>query len=71
MICRPCQDPHAATECIDAQASREGLARHCYCQHRPRPARDAAAEVSAPAASVDRGESSVDSAKLRPEGAKP
>lgn len=38
MICRPCQEPHHAHECIDntVDPPREGIARWCYCQHAPR-----------------------------------
>ncbi len=52
VICRPCQNSHDSSDCVDAHAAREGLTRHCYCQHRPQPVR-ITVEVSPPAASVD------------------
>jgi len=34
-ICAPCQVPHTAAVCEDTLAGRTGLARACFCQHRP------------------------------------
>jgi len=34
-ICAPCQVPHTAEDCEDTLAGRAGLARACFCQHRP------------------------------------
>lgn len=38
MICPSCQEPHHPHDCIDnaVEPAREGLARWCYCQHKPR-----------------------------------
>jgi len=35
-ICAPCQVPHTAEECEDTRAGRAGMARACFCQHKPR-----------------------------------
>jgi len=35
-ICAPCRVPHTEQSCEDTLARRRGLARRCYCQHRPR-----------------------------------
>jgi hypothetical protein len=37
-ICAPCRTPHQAKDCEDTHAGRTGLARACYCQHKPSPA---------------------------------
>ncbi len=34
-ICAPCQVPHTGEDCEDTLAGRTGLARACFCQHRP------------------------------------
>jgi len=34
-ICAPCQVPHTAEDCEDTLAGRTGLARACFCQHKP------------------------------------
>ncbi len=34
-ICRPCRVPHNPEMCEDTQAGRTGLARACFCQHKP------------------------------------
>ena len=34
-ICAPCRTPHQAEDCEDTHAGRTGLARACYCQHKP------------------------------------
>jgi len=34
-ICRPCRVPHNPEMCEDTQAGRTGLARTCFCQHKP------------------------------------
>ncbi len=34
-ICAPCQVPHTAAVCEDTLAGRAGLARACFCQHKP------------------------------------
>ncbi len=34
-ICKPCRMPHNAAVCEDTLAGRTGLARACFCQHRP------------------------------------
>ncbi len=34
-ICAPCQVPHTAEDCEDTLTGRTGLARACFCQHRP------------------------------------
>ncbi len=34
-ICKPCRMPHNAAVCEDTLAGRTGLARSCFCQHRP------------------------------------
>ncbi len=35
-ICAPCQVLHTAEECEDTRAGRVGMARACFCQHKPR-----------------------------------
>lgn len=37
-VCESCCPEHTAAECVDTLAGRTGTARHCVCQHRPRPA---------------------------------
>jgi len=34
-ICQPCRMPHNAAVCEDTLAGRTGLARSCFCQHKP------------------------------------
>jgi len=34
-ICAPCRVPHTVAVCEDTLAGRAGLARACFCQHRP------------------------------------
>jgi len=34
-ICAPCQVPHTGEDCEDTFAGRTGLARACFCQHKP------------------------------------
>ncbi len=34
-ICQPCRMPHNAAVCEDSLAARTGLARSCFCQHKP------------------------------------
>ncbi len=34
-ICQPCRMPHNAAVCEDTLAGRSGLARSCFCQHKP------------------------------------
>ncbi len=34
-ICAPCRVPHEPEDCEDTAASRRGLVRRCYCQHKP------------------------------------
>jgi len=34
-ICAPCQVPHTTEDCEDTLAGRTGLARACFCQHKP------------------------------------
>jgi len=34
-ICAPCQVPHTAEDCEDTLTGRTGLARACFCQHKP------------------------------------
>ncbi len=35
-ICAPCQVPHTVAVCEDTRAGRVGMARACFCQHKPR-----------------------------------
>ncbi len=35
LICQPCRMPHNAAVCEDTLAGRTGLARSCFCQHKP------------------------------------
>ncbi len=37
-ICAPCRVPHTPEACEDTTTGRHGLARRCYCQHKPRQA---------------------------------
>ncbi len=34
-ICQPCRMPHRPEVCEDTLAGRTGLARSCFCQHKP------------------------------------
>jgi len=34
-ICAPCQVPHTGEDCEDTLTGRTGLARACFCQHKP------------------------------------
>jgi hypothetical protein len=63
-ICAPCQVPHTGEDCEDTLAGRSGLARSCFCQHKPYsaavPRQSAGSGEGAPGPGCDPPESHTD-----------
>jgi len=63
-ICQPCWMPHNAAVCEDTLAGRTGLARSCFCQHKPyssaAPRQSAVAEEVPPGTECDVPETHTD-----------
>ncbi len=63
-ICQPCRMPHNAAVCEDTLAGRSGLARSCFCQHKPYssavPRQSAVAEEVPPGPECDVPEAHTD-----------
>ncbi len=63
-ICQPCRMPHNAAVCEDTLAGRSGLARSCFCQHKPYssavPRQSAVAEEVPPGPECDVPETHTD-----------